>query len=272
MSDAWSRYWARETSGACLPGAPPAVQAVLREKWTGLARALADGDHVLDICSGAGAVLRVLGADRPRLVLQGIDQAEVGAKAAALGVLGGIDAACLPFADARFAVVTSQFGLEYCGPAAWAEAARVLAPGGRLVLICHHRQSRAVQHNGRRLAAMRAMADAGLFRLAAAAAAAQAEDHVATAAVRAAIVAHAEQSVVAELPAALGHWLRAGRPDAVEAIRLEAEAEMARLAAMQAAALDAADVAERLGWLAPLQATGDVLMAEGDAVAWTIAA
>ena len=279
MSAEWSRYWARETSGACLPGAPPAVQQRLTDTWRAhFSRdfgAFSTGNSpisLLDVASGGGAVLKILLECRKDIVGTGIDAADVGAAAAALGVRGGIDAHALPFPDSRFALVTSQFGLEYCGAAAWAEAVRVLAPGGQMLLICHHAESAAVRHNGRRLAAMRALAEAGLFDLAEAVAARRGEPPGLAQAVAGARNAHADQSITGELPAALGHWVRAGRPDAVAAIRQEAEAEMARLAAMQAAALDDDAIAKRLAWLQPLTATADVLTGPDGPIGWAVRA
>lgn len=277
MSAEWSRYWARETSGACLPGAPPAVQNALIDAWKGLLSrefAVFRGQNrpiqLLDIASGGGAVLKILLESPLEVVGIGVDAADVGPAAAALGVRGGIDAHALPFPDSAFDVVTSQFGLEYCGQSAWAEAVRVLAPGGRLMLICHHRDSAAVLHNGRRLAAMQAMARAGLFEAADTVAAGRAELPALVAAIAAARAAHAEQSVTMDLPAALGHWARARRRDAVAAIRVEAEAEMARLAAMQAAALDTFAVAQRRTWLQPLAATVDVINGPDGPIGWLI--
>jgi SAM-dependent methyltransferase len=277
MSAEWSRYWARETSGACLPGAPPAVQDALIGTWKRFfgARFAAFGSQsaglrVLDVASGGGSVLKILlesGKDRVGI---GIDAADVGPAAAALGVRGGIDAHALPFAEASFDIVTSQFGLEYCRRAAWAAAARVLVPGGHMLLICHHRESAAVLHNGRRLAAMQALADAGLFALAEGLAAGRGEDPALMARVVATRQAHASQSVVDELPAALGQWARAGRRDAVAAIQVEAEAEMTRLAAMQAAALDGEAVAERVSWLG-MPARCEVLAGPDGPIAWVMA-
>lgn len=277
MSAEWSRYWARETSGACLPGAPPAVQNALIDAWRSLFSKdfgqFSDQEgkiRLLDIASGGGSVLKILLESRKDIAGIGIDAADVGPTAAALGVRGGIDAHALPFPDGGFDVVTSQFGLEYCGRAAWAEAVRVLSPGGAVMLICHHAESAAVLHNGRRLAAMRALADAGLFAAATAMVAGQAENPDHAAAISAALTAHADQSVTMELPAALGNWIRAGRRDAVEAIQQEAEAEMARLAAMQTAALDGAAVAERLGWLEPVEAEAEVLQGPDGPIGWMI--
>lgn len=271
MSEEWSRYWARELSGACLPGAPPAVQGVLEQLWRVAAEGAPVAARWLDVAAGGGAVARIVRAVRADISIGGIDSAQVSAAAAALGVRGGIDAASLPFDDGCFDLVSSQFGLEYCPQPAWAEAARVLVPGGQLLLLCHHRGSAAVVQNGSRLAALRALADSGLFVLAQRVAAGLDEEPGLARAVMAARAAHAGQSVVVELPQALGHWARLGRADAVAAIKAEALAEMQRLSAMQAAALDATGLAMRVDWLAGVTCSVDVLAsASGDPVGWVV--
>ncbi|WP_017666818.1 class I SAM-dependent methyltransferase [Sandarakinorhabdus sp. AAP62] len=270
MTDAWSRYWARETSGACLPGAPAAVQAALAAVWQGAFAELPAGSRLLDVASGGGALLKLLAESGSGVLGTGIDSAEVSPAAAALGVRGAVDAHALPFGDASQDVVISQFGLEYCGPKAWAEAARVLAPNGLLLLVCHHAESPAVRHNGRRLRAMQAMAAAGLFTLAEQIASGHGEDAALAQAVMAARRDHADQTVVSELPGALGHWAQRRQREAVAAIRIEAEAEMARLAAMQSAALDAEGVAQRLAWLAPLAAQARSLDGPDGVIGWVV--
>ncbi len=44
----------------------------------------------------------------------------------------------LPYADGPFNAVCSQFGVEYAGTKAFEEAAHVLAPNGRLLILCHY--------------------------------------------------------------------------------------------------------------------------------------
>jgi ubiquinone/menaquinone biosynthesis C-methylase UbiE len=51
------------------------------------------------------------------------------------------DALHIPFDSWSFDLVTSQFGVEYAGRAAFVEAARLVAPGGQLALLVHHRAS-----------------------------------------------------------------------------------------------------------------------------------
>lgn len=95
---------------------------------------------VLDAGCGTGGVMRRLRLERPDLTVFGVDvspqaaaraRSKSGAAAAAASVLA------LPFADASFDAVVSADVLCHRSvdpPAALAEFARVLRPGGRLVL------------------------------------------------------------------------------------------------------------------------------------------
>jgi SAM-dependent methyltransferase len=181
----------------------------------------------------------------------------------------------LPFQDDVFDAVTAQFGLEYCADRAWAEAARVLKAGGVMRLLCHHADSAAVQHNRARLAAMQDMVGAGMFDLARDMAAGRPEDAVRGPAVLAARQRHRAQSIVMELPVAIGQVL--GRPDGAALlgqIERQARGEMARLAAMDAAALDADGLRQRCGWLAAagIVSEAEVLEADGAAFGWVVRA
>ena len=105
--------------------------------------------RVLDIASGDGCVMADLLRARRDLKPIGIDQAPVlpppprGAK-----LRGGVEMDALPFADASFAAVTSQFGLEYGDVDETArEIVRVLEPGGLVGLIVHREDSPILAHN-----------------------------------------------------------------------------------------------------------------------------
>jgi ubiquinone/menaquinone biosynthesis C-methylase UbiE len=66
---------------------------------------------------------------------------------------GGIQLEDLPFADGGFSGVVSQFGFEYAREKkAVTEAARVLAPGGRLRLVIHAKVGVVAEDIGVRLA------------------------------------------------------------------------------------------------------------------------
>lgn len=236
---AWADYWRDHRGRGCLATAPPLVHATLDAIWQAFAATLPPGGRVLDIAAGDGAVIRALRAVRPDLDIIGVDYVDTGPDAAALGVRGGVDAADLPFADGAFDAVTSQYGIEYCPGRAIGEAARVLASGAALAFVCHHSDSRVAAHNRRRLAAMRAMADAGLFALAQAVAAGGAEDALTVQAITRARETYRDQSIIEDLPIALGQALAGPQPPAAVAVILgRAEAEMARLHAMISAAMD----------------------------------
>lgn len=49
------------------------------------------------------------------------------------------DAAAIPLDSASYDIATSQFGIEYAGLDALGEVTRLIAPGGELALLLHHR-------------------------------------------------------------------------------------------------------------------------------------
>jgi len=122
------------------PAALRAAEPVLDE----VASTAPHGGRVLDVGCGGGQVLVALAQRRPDLVLTGLDPSGrlVGAarhRAGGARVVRG-SATDLPFTDAAFDVVLALFSLKE-----WPdrdrgvrEAARVLAPGGRLLVAELH--------------------------------------------------------------------------------------------------------------------------------------
>ena len=143
----WDTYWqgARESGAYSADGVThPAVATF----WDAALTEVVSGDRscrVLDIATGSGAVVERL---TQRATDGNFEVTCVDISAAAIesvrtrfpGFAGLVaDANSIPLDDSAFDLVTSQFGIEYAGPAALGEAMRLLAPGGTLILMMHVR-------------------------------------------------------------------------------------------------------------------------------------
>ena len=116
--------------------------------------AIRPGEHILDLATGTGIVAREAApfvGERGRIVALDINPAMMAVgqslpepAGASIESLEG-DAAALPLPDAEFDAVLCQQGLQYFSdrPAAAAEVHRVLASGGRALLVVW----RALVHN-----------------------------------------------------------------------------------------------------------------------------
>ncbi len=98
---------------------------------------------MIDLASGNGAVVEraiaALGDDYGNFTcLDASESAVTNIQSRFPGVNGVVADACsVPLESDGFDIVTSQFGIEYAGLAAIDEAARLLAPAGRLALLLH---------------------------------------------------------------------------------------------------------------------------------------
>lgn len=173
----WRDFWKQDCRASCLPD-NPATEREIAAAWQGWLGEAADGSRLLDVATGNGIVLAwaaAAGRERGRrYALTGVDLADIDPPAfvseldpdlAAAHFVGNTGAEALPFADAEFDLVTSQYGLEYAGlDAALAEVARVLAPGGRLVWLAHCETSEVVrQHRAEARELELLLGDAGLL-------------------------------------------------------------------------------------------------------------
>ncbi|MBK9516455.1 MAG: methyltransferase domain-containing protein [Anaeromyxobacter sp.] len=136
-----ARVRAAFSRGAAAYDGRAEVQAAVRAQALALAaRAAPSARRVLDVGCGTGRLLADLAAARPGALLTGVDLAPgmcAAARAAAPGAaLASADAEALPLRDAAFDLVLSTSTFQWLPrlEPALRECARVLRPGGRLVL------------------------------------------------------------------------------------------------------------------------------------------
>lgn len=153
MRDPWTLYWQADRLDSCISSSA-ADAAEVHAFWAAFAATLTPEAKVLDLATGNGTVPASLLRASDSLNVTGVDRAEISPTTALSdpGVLtavefrGNVDVCALPFADAGFDAVTSQFGIEYAPlEDAIAEATRVLRPGGAVCLLMHHADSEIVK-------------------------------------------------------------------------------------------------------------------------------
>ena len=142
-SDPWSTYWQSESPlGEVFVDPQGDKHPALGEFWNSALAELSSGQRLVDLAAGAGSILASLPMDH------GADIHACDTSKAALERLlerfpatstRVCDAASTPYETASMDWVVSQFGIEYAGAAAFEEAARLLAPGGRFVALVHYR-------------------------------------------------------------------------------------------------------------------------------------
>jgi len=177
-AESWTRYWASGALHSCPGSFAGNYEGAMAAYWRTSFASLPTGARVLDLCTGNGALPRWLlgldgGTDRGAIV-DAVDLATLDPEwcrtlpadlAARLHLHGGVRVEQLPFADASFDLVTSQYGIEYADlSATFVEIARVLESGGRLQMLMHHAASRPVRMGAAEAAAlMRQLSREGLF-------------------------------------------------------------------------------------------------------------
>ena len=149
---AWGEFWdrvARNGGGGCLPQRMAAIEQAQQAAWKGFIEQVSGTPRVLDLATGDGRVLAWLMQMRPGIEATGTDLAPQlpppppGAK-----VMAGVAMEELPFEDASFDAITSQFGFEYGDTSRSAmEVARVLAKDGRVGLMVHRGDGPILEHN-----------------------------------------------------------------------------------------------------------------------------
>ncbi len=141
----WDVYWrGTEANAAHREGGPQ--EPVLARFWAGFFESRLDDDaggELLDLACGNGAVTGYARAARPGLISWCSDYSGSALRELQKRHPGShcvvADALRPPFADHSFAIVASQFGVEYAGPDAIVTAGRLVATDGWLVLVLHLR-------------------------------------------------------------------------------------------------------------------------------------
>jgi ubiquinone/menaquinone biosynthesis C-methylase UbiE len=151
----WTRYWSSGRVAACSGGDDGNYFPEIKRLWTSFFTRLDNGAAILDVATGNGAVLALAlefaGRVQTRFSLCGVDRAvpsdtglaeRAAERGCELQILGDTCAEQLPFEDASFDAVTSQYALEYTDlERSLAEATRVLRDKGKLMLIMHTSES-----------------------------------------------------------------------------------------------------------------------------------
>ena len=144
MNNKWSDYWRDDsTAGEVFVNQEGGKPVYIDEFWKRHFSSVLAGDSILDIACGAGSVFASINSD----VRKDLDLFASDISSDALELLesrvSGVatfeaDSNQLPFPDNKFDWVVSQFGVEYAGIDAFAEAFRVLAHKGQYCIVCHY--------------------------------------------------------------------------------------------------------------------------------------
>ncbi len=150
---AWSLYWAQNQLYSCVASDSAQDQAVLEDVWLSFAEPIQAGARVLDLATGNGVVPATL-LKLKEFSIDAVDAADIdptnylseSQQLAEVRFHAKVDLRNLPFPEAKFDVLTSQFGIEYAGLSeATAIVLEVLRPGGLIGFLVHHADSEILQ-------------------------------------------------------------------------------------------------------------------------------
>ena len=151
---AWSGYWSSGVLHSCASSFGGNYAGAIAAFWRDVFAGLPRGARMLDLASGNGAL--------PQLALEQVTDAGFRVDAVDLATLApgwaasvaqgrlrfhpGVALESLPFDDAAFDLVTSQYGIEYARwPDALQEALRVCDADGTMTCVVHHAGSLLVR-------------------------------------------------------------------------------------------------------------------------------
>ena len=177
----WDRYWQGDRIASCFDVIGCNYEEALLRDWRAFFMSLEHGARLLDLCTGNGAIALVAAeisaAHDKSFHIEAVDSAVIDPPRYVSRQTKHLQAIqfhaktlveALPFPDAAFDAVSSQYGIEYTDlQGALAEAARVLAHGGRMRLVLHAAEGQAVRRSKSDISDCRHLAlKSGLFKAA----------------------------------------------------------------------------------------------------------
>lgn len=173
---AWDQYWRDGRLASCGGEGGANYQSSIAEGWRAFFGAISDGAHILDVCSGNGAVARlaaeVASVRNLRVTIDAVDAAEIHPTGSSPGAdmihfSPRTPAEQLPFSPARFDAIVGQYAIEYTElDRTLAELRRVSRPTARLRFVTHAAGSVVVQEAKRQLADVGRLMRTGIFEAA----------------------------------------------------------------------------------------------------------
>lgn len=153
-SQAWSSYWSRGSLHSCVDSFGGQYSGAIESFWRSCFELLQANNRVLDLATGNGALPLLLWEQTRGQAVRtdAVDLAEIApawyssSSHPTINFHPGISMERLPFPEATFDLIVSQFGLEYAQwPQALHECVRVIKPHGRAAFIMHHAESVLVE-------------------------------------------------------------------------------------------------------------------------------
>lgn len=169
--ESWDTYWQGAQDSAAYTGggsSDPLVLSFWDEFFDDVKGQVGDR-KIIDIASGNGAVVEraamAFGETLPEFTCLDVSASAIRMLQSRFPGVKGIvaDAAAIPLDSASYDIASSQFGVEYAGLEALEEVARLIAPGGKLALLLHHRGGVIFEQCSTSLEAIREMQAAGFI-------------------------------------------------------------------------------------------------------------
>lgn len=157
---AWDQYWGFGTLHSCPGSYVGNYGGALGEFWNRLFLRFEQDMRVLDLGSGNGALAALMISAVGEQNLPAIDAVDFATPrpywlkknpgaGERIRFHEGVAMEALPFDDASFDRIISQYGFEYADPVrASAEVIRVARPGAEITMVCHHHDSRPARVAG----------------------------------------------------------------------------------------------------------------------------